>query len=80
MYHAHAAKGTAAEAEWNKLFESYGQEHKTLHAELSRRLRGELPENWEKSVSNSHAFDLHTLIYPSCQFTRQRTLYVRPVK
>ncbi|CAI6340954.1 unnamed protein product [Periconia digitata] len=50
MYHKHAADGAAAEQEWNKLFEKYGQEHKDLHADLSRRLRGDLPEGWQNKL------------------------------
>jgi transketolase len=50
QYHAHAAEGAAAEAEWNKLFQKYGEEHKELHADLVRRLTRKLPEGWEKKL------------------------------
>jgi len=50
MYHKHAADGAAAEQEWNKLFEKYGQEHKDLHKDLARRLTRDLPEGWQKSL------------------------------
>jgi transketolase len=50
MYHKHAAEGAAAEQEWNKLFEKYGQEHKDLHADLARRLTRDLPEGWVKAL------------------------------
>ncbi|KAF2873591.1 Transketolase, thiamine diphosphate binding domain-containing protein [Massariosphaeria phaeospora] len=50
QYHKHAADGAAAEQEWNKLFEKYGQEHKELHADLTRRLTGDLPEGWQTKL------------------------------
>jgi transketolase len=50
MYHQHAAEGAAAEEEWNKLFQKYGEEHKDLHADLKRRLTRDLPEGWQKSL------------------------------
>jgi len=50
MYHKHAAEGAAAEAEWNKLLEKYGQEHSKEASELKRRLAGDLAEGWEKSL------------------------------
>lgn len=50
MYHAHAAKGAAAEEEWNKLFEKYSSEHKDLGADLKRRLTGKLPEGWQEKL------------------------------
>lgn len=50
LYHKHAAEGAAAEQEWNKLFEKYGQEHKDLHADLARRLTGDLPEGWQNKL------------------------------
>ena len=49
-YHKHSAEGAAAEEEWNKLFAKYAQSYKTEHDDLSRRLRGDLPEGWEKSL------------------------------
>jgi transketolase len=52
MYHAYADEGTSAEEEWTSLFQSYSEKYKDLYTELSRRLRGELPENWQARVSN----------------------------
>ncbi|KAF2011538.1 transketolase [Aaosphaeria arxii CBS 175.79] len=50
LYHEHAAAGAAAEQEWNTLFEKYGKEYPDLHKDLARRLRGDLPEGWEKKL------------------------------
>jgi len=50
MYHKHAAEGAAAEQEWNKLFEKYGQEYKELHDDLARRLTRDLPEGWQNKL------------------------------
>lgn len=50
IYHAHANQGAAAEQEWIKLFEKYGQEFPTEHAELKRRISLTLPEGWQKSL------------------------------
>ncbi|OJD29705.1 transketolase [Diplodia corticola] len=50
LYGKKASEGAALEAEWNKLFEKYGSEHKELHADLARRLTGKLPEGWEKKL------------------------------
>ena len=50
MYYAHAADGAAAEEKWNQLFEKYGQQYKTEHSELVRRMSGKLPEGWEKKL------------------------------
>ncbi|KAF2239278.1 transketolase [Viridothelium virens] len=49
-YHQTAAKGAAAEQEWNQLFDKYGQQHKAEHADLKRRLSGLLPEGWQKAL------------------------------
>lgn len=50
MYHKHAAEGAAAEKEWNELFAKYGKEFPELHADLSRRLTGKLPEGWQEKL------------------------------
>ncbi|KAF2259307.1 transketolase [Lojkania enalia] len=50
MYHKHAAEGAAAEQEWNKMFEKYGQEYKDLHADFARRLTRDLPEGWQNKL------------------------------
>ncbi|CAK7205041.1 Transketolase [Sporothrix eucalyptigena] len=44
------AEGAAAENEWNSLFAKYGEQYKAEHAEFSRRLKGDLPEGWEKNL------------------------------
>ncbi|KAI1327316.1 transketolase [Xylariaceae sp. FL0255] len=48
MYGKHSSEGAAAEEEWNKLFASYADKYPEEHADLARRLKGELPEGWEK--------------------------------
>ncbi|KAH7026189.1 transketolase [Microdochium trichocladiopsis] len=50
LYSKHAAEGAAAEEEWNKLFAKYGEKYPKEHADLQRRLKGDLPEGWEKSL------------------------------
>ncbi|KAI9697777.1 MAG: Transketolase [Candelina mexicana] len=50
MYGKHASEGAAAEQEWNKLFEKYGQEYGKEAADLKRRLSGALPDGWQKSL------------------------------
>ena len=44
------ASGTTAESEWNSRFASYEQAHPELAAEYSRRMRGDLPENWQQTM------------------------------
>jgi transketolase len=39
-----------AETGWQELFAAYGSQEPKLHAELSRRLRGELPQDWQKAL------------------------------
>lgn len=50
MYHKHAEEGAAAEEKWNQMFEKYGQEFPDLAKDLKRRLTGDLPEGWVKSL------------------------------
>ncbi|MGD8546664.1 MAG: transketolase [Thiohalophilus sp.] len=40
-------KGKQAEAEWNKKFDAYKKDHPELAAEFERRMKGELPGNWQ---------------------------------
>ncbi|KAM5539102.1 hypothetical protein V8D89_007325 [Ganoderma adspersum] len=49
-YHSAAAKGAKAETAWNALLASYGQKYPNEHAELTRRIAGKLPLNWEKAL------------------------------
>lgn len=51
VYQAYAAvakRGQAKEAEWEALIGNYCQKYPKEHAELTRRIKGELPEGWEK--------------------------------
>lgn len=50
LYGKHSSEGAAAEEEWNKLFAQYGEKYAAEHADLKRRLTGDLPEGWEKSL------------------------------
>ncbi|KAI0747895.1 transketolase [Daedaleopsis nitida] len=49
-YSAVAARGAKLEAAWKDLLASYAQKYPVEHAELTRRIAGKLPENWEKSL------------------------------
>ncbi len=42
--------GKQWESAWNAMFAAYRKEYPDLGAELDRRLRGELPPNWEASL------------------------------
>ncbi|KAH7326195.1 transketolase [Stachybotrys elegans] len=50
LYGKHSSEGAAAEEEWNQLFAKYAEKYPEEHADLKRRLSGELPEGWEKSL------------------------------
>jgi len=45
--------GHAAETGWNDRFEAYRRQHPELAAELERRMRGQLPEDWNAHVSQT---------------------------
>ena len=49
-YGAAAARGAKLEEEWNALFAAYKEKYPKEHAELSRRIAGELPKDWEKAL------------------------------
>jgi transketolase len=42
--------GSAREEQWNRVFDRYRQQFPELAAELVRRSRGELPENWQDAA------------------------------
>ncbi|WP_348945707.1 transketolase [Chitinibacter sp. FCG-7] len=44
------AAGAAAEAEWNALFAKYAAQYPSDAAEFSRRMKGDLPANWNDIV------------------------------
>ncbi len=46
---AHAS-GSSAESDWNARFASYQNSYPELAAEYSRRMRGDLPENWQQAT------------------------------
>lgn len=50
VYHAAAQRGAALEQEWEKLLGEYCQKYPNEHAELTRRIKGDLPEGWEKAL------------------------------
>ena len=50
MYGKHSSEGAAAEDEWNKLLSKYADKFPEEHADLTRRLKGELPKDWEKNL------------------------------
>ncbi|PPR08031.1 hypothetical protein CVT24_010872 [Panaeolus cyanescens] len=50
LYAEFGKRGEALEAEWNALLAAYAQQYPAEHAELTRRIRGELPAGWEKSL------------------------------
>jgi len=49
-YAEQAAAGAAAEEEWNQLLAKYSKAYPSEAADLKRRLTGDLPEGWEKSL------------------------------
>ncbi|GDX04927.1 transketolase [Buttiauxella sp. A111] len=52
IYHAWDAKekGEQAEAVWNDKFAAYAKENPELAAEFTRRMHGELPEDWQETT------------------------------
>ncbi|MEM1438977.1 MAG: transketolase [Pseudomonadota bacterium] len=43
-------RGGTAESDWNQRFASYAKAHPELAAELTRRMNGELPDGWSRTV------------------------------
>ncbi|KAJ1833770.1 Transketolase [Coemansia sp. RSA 2711] len=49
-YAQRAAAGAEKEREWREMLARYAKAHPDLHADLQRRLAGQLPEGWEKAL------------------------------
>lgn len=45
------SKGEQLEQEWNAMFEQYQQRFPELAAEYQRRIKGDLPEDWERKMA-----------------------------
>ncbi|RLU01994.1 transketolase [Ketobacter sp.] len=45
-------KGARAEADWQRLFDNYRNEYPELAAEFDRRMKGELPEDWDAKATD----------------------------
>ena len=50
IYGDAAVRGADLEAKWDDLLAAYGQKRPNEHAELTRRISGELPADWESSL------------------------------
>ena len=48
-------RGKVAEKRWQETFDAYAAAHPDLAAEFKRRLKGDLPEGWEKSICDHMA-------------------------
>ena len=42
-------RGAGFEAEWNEKFSAYGKRYPEAQAEFTRRLQGDLPDNWQET-------------------------------
>ncbi|MBU1936204.1 transketolase, partial [bacterium] len=52
-----AERGTEAERKWNELLSRYEKEHKDLAAEWQQLMRGELPNDWRKNLTQFTSSD-----------------------
>lgn len=49
------SKGAASESEWNSRFSSYERAYPELAAEFGRRMRGDLPDDWQQMTAQAIA-------------------------
>jgi transketolase len=54
----HRSRGAAAESAWRELLGRYGGAHPELAREFERRARGELPADWQETVTRALAAGL----------------------
>ena len=50
LYGKKSSDGAALEQTWSELFSKYAESYPKEHADLARRIKGDLPEGWEKSL------------------------------
>ncbi|KAJ3523783.1 hypothetical protein NMY22_g11285 [Coprinellus aureogranulatus] len=50
LYSEFGKRGAQLEEQWNQLLKAYGEKYPKEHAELTRRIAGELPKDWEKAL------------------------------
>lgn len=50
LYSEFGRRGAALEAEWKDLLDKYAKNYPKEHAELTRRISGALPKDWEKTL------------------------------
>ena len=50
FYRDAVEKGRERETDWNTKFDAYKQDYPALGADLDRRFKGELPEDWDKDL------------------------------
>ncbi|HEX3844264.1 MAG TPA: transketolase [Steroidobacteraceae bacterium] len=72
----HRRRGAAAEAAWRDLLGRYGGAHPQLACELERRSRGELPADWNETVSQALAAGLAQQAPQATRQSSQATLNV----
>jgi len=51
----HREAGSAAEKKWNRVWKRYKREHAQAGAEFERRMKGDLPANWQELVQEALA-------------------------
>ncbi|KZZ99066.1 transketolase [Moelleriella libera RCEF 2490] len=50
LYGKHSSEGASIEQKWNQLLSKYAEKYPKEHADLQRRLKGDLPQGWEKAL------------------------------
>ena len=72
----HRAAGAAAEKSWNELFARYRAQFPDLAAELERRMRGDLPQQWQDIAAQARAAALKETKVKATRATSQDSLNV----
>ena len=72
----HRAAGAAAEKSWNELFARYRAQFPDLAAELERRMRGDLPQQWKDIAAQARAAALKETKTKATRATSQDSLNV----